>query len=400
MKIILAVTGSISAYKALDICRGLSKSGHEVRVIVSKGACEFLNPKAFHYLGAKNVYSFNDDFNLEQYESDTKVLHIDLVKWCDRVLISPASANTIAKLAGGFCDDLISSVFLALGDKPCLIFPAMNTNMLTHPMTQENLKKLSELKNVFIHPTKSGELACGDVGAGKLSDVELIIEVTPIINISKPTKTILITTGATMSALDPVRYITNASTGITGYKFAKEYLRLGYKVILIKGFNSTHEIDYLKDLPNIKIMEAATTAKMHELVLEHFDDCDYYISTAAMSDIEFDLSDSKLKKDKFNGQIPFHNAVDVLASVLDKKVKQKIVGFAAESSSDSDTFINKWKRKPVDLLIGNVVSSGATSAKKGFGSNENEYFFIKDAKIVETLSLSKDELAKKILDSL
>ncbi len=400
MKILLAVTGSISAYKALDICRGLSKSGHEVRVIVSRGATEFLNPKAFHYLGAKNVYTAGDDFNLDQYESDTKVLHIDLVKWCDRLLIAPASANTLAKLAGGFCDDLLSSVFLALGDKTCIIFPAMNTNMLTHPITQKNLKTLGDLSHTFIHPTKSGELACGDIGAGKLSDVELICDVTPIINLEPQNKTILITTGATMSALDPVRFITNASTGLTGHQFAKEYLGLGYKVILIKGFNCTHQIDYLKDLPNIEIYEAATTAKMHDLVTQHFYRCDLYISTAAMSDIEFDLSQSKLKKDQMNNSLQFHQAVDVLASVLKTRKKQKVVGFAAESSSDESVFIKKWNKKPVDLLVGNVVSSGATSAQKGFGADENEYYFIKNAKVIESHALSKSQLAHKILELL
>lgn len=181
MNIILIVTGSISAYRSLDICRGLAKKGHSIRVICSKGATEFINPNAFHYLGAEKVYSANDDFNLKQYTSSTNVLHIDLVKWCDKIVISPASTNTIAKLAGGFCDDLLSSVFLALGEKPCLIFPAMNTKMLAHPIVQDNLNKLKRLENVFIHPTADGLLACGDTGAGKLPPIEQIIDVIYVI---------------------------------------------------------------------------------------------------------------------------------------------------------------------------------------------------------------------------
>jgi phosphopantothenoylcysteine decarboxylase/phosphopantothenate--cysteine ligase len=396
MNILLAVTGSISAYKALDICRGLTKARHNVRVLCSKGAEEFINPNAFHYLGAEKVYRKDDDFNLNQYESDTNVLHIDLVKWAHNFIISPASANTLAKIANGFCDDLISSVFLALGEKPCLIFPAMNTKMLTHPMTQENLNKLQSLSNVFIHPTDSGELACGDIGSGKLARVEQVVDVILSHTLKSNGKTVLITTGATISPLDPVRYITNPSSGKTGYEFSKKYLSLGYKVILIHGFQSTPEILNLESLPNFSTVQASTTREMQEAVFRYFDSADIYISTAAMSDIEFPLNSEKLKKSSLESSLEFSKAPDVLASVLEKRKNQIIIGFAAETSSNSDVFLEKWKRKPVDLLVGNIVNSGTSGIKQGFTTDENEYFFIKDGQVLRSQYLSKSELALEI----
>ena len=397
MNIILVVTGSISAYRSLDICRGLVKNGNTLRVICSKGAAEFLNPNAFHYLGAEKVYSWNDDFNLNQYEGETNVLHIDLVKWGDKVVIAPASANTLAKLANGFCDDLLSSLFLALGDKPCVIFPAMNSNMLAHPMVQENIEKIDSLANTFIHPTISGELACGDTGLGKLPSVEQVIDVSESYNKSVAGKTILITTGATISPLDPVRYITNPSTGKTGYELAKKYLSLGYKVILVYGYNAIDSIQNLKHLPNAILREAKTTKEMKQVVHEYFDDCDLYISTAAMSDIEFPMKNEKIKKSTMGNSIEYTQAPDVLASVLEKRTNQIIIGFAAETSAAPEIFLEKWTRKPVDLLVGNKVSNGITSDTTGFKTDSNEYYFIIDGKVVSQKVLSKSQLALSIL---
>lgn len=397
MNILLAVTGSISAYRALDICRSLTKNSHSVKVILTKGATEFVKPEVFKYLGAEAIFSFADDFNTHVYESNNKVLHIDLVKWCDRLVIAPASANTIAKLANGICDDLLSSIFLAIGIKPVLIFPAMNSNMLEHPMTQANLQKLQSLNNIFIHPTESGELACGDEGFGKLPKPELIAEVIPLINLSTPKRTVLITTGATISPLDPVRYITNPSSGTTGYEFAKSYLANGDKVILVCGHNTTTQIENLRHLPNMIILQTNTTRQMQEAVLEHFETSDIYISSAALSDLEFEVSEKKLKKSDLNQSLSFQTAPDVLKSVLERKKHQIVIGFAAETDTSESIFKEKWNRKPVDLLIGNLVNSGASSSKIGFGQDRNEYFFIKEGNIISKAVLTKSQLADKIV---
>lgn len=399
MKILLGVTGSISAYRALDICRGLVKDGHEVKVVLSRGAEEFVQYKTFSFLGAQKVYRAMDDFNVEA-EPNVNVLHIDLVKWCDKLVIAPATANTIAKLANGFCDDLLSSIFLALGEKNCVIFPAMNTKMLTHPNTQKNLKSLSELANVFIHPSDEGELACGDTGAGKLPKPEMISEIIPLISNKVSNKTIMITTGATIAPLDPIRFMTNPSSGLTGYELAKAYLQKGDKVILIYGHNAHSNIQYLKHIPSIELVEAKTTKNMMEAVSSRFSSIDTYISTAAMSDLEFEYNNSKLKKKDIKSVLITKSAPDVLRNVLKTKTHQKIIGFAAETNCSPEVFKEKWDRKPVDLLVGNEVSNGIQSKQKGFSESENHYYFIKEGKIISDKYLSKKELAVHIMDEI
>jgi phosphopantothenoylcysteine synthetase/decarboxylase len=190
MKILLGITGSISAYKTYDLCRGLVKAGHEVQVILTKGALEFIQPNTFKYLGAKSVFYPGADFDLTHYDESNKsnVLHIHLSKWCDKFIIAPLSANTLGKLAGGLCDDLLSSVFLALDKKTSMFFPAMNTKMLEHPFVQENLDKLSSLENSYVHPTQSGLLACGDEGFGKLAPVDEIKDLIETYNPNKEQK--------------------------------------------------------------------------------------------------------------------------------------------------------------------------------------------------------------------
>ena len=399
MKILLGVTGSISAYRALDICRGLVKDGHEVKVILSRGAEEFVQYKTFSYLGAKKVYRAMDDFNIE-VEPNTNVLHIDLSKWCDKLVIAPASANTIAKIANGFCDDLLSSVFLALGDKDCAIFPAMNTQMLNHHNTQRNLESLSKLPNIFIHPTDEGELACGDTGAGKLPKPEMISEIIPLINTNTPTSKVMITTGATIAPLDPVRYMTNPSSGLTGFELARAYAQKGSYVTLIHGHNVTTKVQYLKHLPNIELVEAKTTKGMLEAVQARFDEVDTYISTAAMSDVEFEFSDNKVKKKDIDSGLKIKTAPDVLGTILKTKKHQKVVGFAAETDCSAEVFEEKWNRKPVDLLIGNQVSNGIQSEQKGFAANENHYYFVKEGKITSDQFLTKKDLATYIMEEL
>lgn len=396
MKILLAITGSISAYRSLDICRNLSKEGHTIKVILTQGALQFVKPEVFKYLGAQEVFLPHDDFNINSYKSEDKVLHIELVKWCDRLVIAPASANSIAKISNGLCDDLLSSVFLALANKPCIIFPAMNTNMLHHPLTARNLETLSSLSNIFIHPTDSGELACGDEGEGKLPKPERVSELIPLIQLTTNNKKILITTGATISPLDPVRFITNPSSGLTGYELAKEFLQQGYKVVLVCGYKTTEKIDYLSHLNNIKIIKTKTTNDMYEAVISEFDTSDIYISTAAISDIQFNPSETKLKKSDLTSSIDFTQGKDILKEVLSKRKNQYIIGFAAETDTSEEVFNEKWSRKPVDLLIGNLVNSGHSDKMIGFGQDQNMYFFIKEGKIKEKTHLTKKGLAQKI----
>lgn len=399
MKIILGVCGSISAYRSLDICRGLVKNGHTVKVVLTCGALEFVKPEVFHYLGADEVFLPTDDFSPEAAKK-RNVLHIELSKWAQRLVIAPASANTLAKLSMGSCDDLLSSIFLASPELDTIIYPAMNTNMLEHPLTKRNFQVLSELKNVFVHPTKEGLLACGDTGAGKLQDVDLIVETAPIISLKKPERKVLITAGATIAPLDPVRYLTNPSSGLTGYELAKTFLGRGDQVTLIAGPYGAREIDFLNCLPNCRVLKARTTTQVKEIVEENFAQSDLYISSAALSDIEFETSESKLKKAQMGSSLPFKKAPDVLQEAIKKRTSQKLVGFAAETSSDEEVFKKKWLSKPVDVLVGNQVSNGEGSPAKGFAAEDNDYIILKKGEVFFKGHLKKSDLGNKIMEAL
>lgn len=393
MRIVLGVCGSISAYKSYDLARLYVKAGHEVRVILTSGAQKFILPDTFLHLGVSEVYTHLDDFN--SHKKIQNVLHIDLKNWMDQFVIAPASANTLAKLAGGFCDDLLTSLFLTVLEKPIIIFPAMNTNMLDHPMTQANLDKIQKLENTFIHPCASGLLACGDEGAGKLPEIQTIFEFTECYSSKQIGKEVVITTGATIAPLDPVRYLTNPASGKTGYLLAKEFLKSGYNVTLIYGHLSTFPKEALRHHPHLKLSQVQTTDDMSSVVAEVFPKADVYISTAAISDIKFDTNEHKVKKTQVKGsELSFSWAEDILASVLTKKTNQLIIGFAAETDASKDHFVNKWKRKPVDLLVGNYVNSGTAEDAQGFGTDGNHYTFIAEGKELSNQSLAKSELAE------
>ena len=401
MRILLGVSGSISAYKSLDIARGLVKKGHEVKVILTEGALKFVVPEVFTYLGVSDVYKAQDDF------VHKNVLHIDLARWCDVFAIAPVSANTLSRLAQGQASDLLSSVFLALEPhKNTLIFPAMNTNMLHHPFTEKNIediKKLKTLSNLFVSPTDAGILACEEVGLGKLPNVDEIIEIIP--TMIKPIqnadqKTILVTTGATIVPLDPVRYLTNSSSGITGYYLAEAALAMGHKVVMIAGAHSTAKLNLYSKHPNFKLLHAKTVEEMKEAVHSHLNDADLYISSAAISDIEFDVSDSKIKKDSMGDSLKIKPATDVLKTVLEKKsAKLKVVGFAAETDPSDSVLNKKMQSKPVDLLVGTKVNNGLTKNQEvtGFNADFAEYRLLSPKGFTYEGILTKKELAHKII---
>jgi phosphopantothenoylcysteine decarboxylase/phosphopantothenate--cysteine ligase len=395
MKILLGVTGSISAYKAYDIARNFIKNGHEVKVILTSGALKFIKPETFNYLGVQKVYQPGDDFNLDQTMDN--VLHIDLKDWCNLFVIAPASANTLAKLANGLCDDLLSSIFLTAEKKNIIIFPAMNTQMYINTVTQDNLNRLKTLQKTFIHPPTSGELACGEIGIGKLPDPETISEFVDCYPIKHNERKILITTGSTVAPLDPVRYITNPASGKTGYELTKSYLKSGCKVTLIYGSLSNIPVHTLLEHPNLTLVKASTTQDMYDKVNAAFDSCDVFISSAAVSDIEFDQSSKKLKKSLTKNHIEFSWAKDILGTMVQKKnPKQKIISFAAETNDLKENFSKKWKSKPVDLMVGNKVHNGFSGKPQGFGQIKNQYFFIMDGNVEEEKELSKAELSKFI----
>ena len=406
MKVLLGVCGSIAAYKTFDLARLLVNNGHEVKVVLTKGAKEFVRPQVYKYLGVKEVFSSMDDFKYPNNEAqNSTVLHIELAKWADKFVIAPLSANTLSKLAHGAANDLLSSIFLAIDQtKQILLFPAMNTNMLTHPFVKENfdlVEKVKTLPQVYVSPTLTGELACGDVGAGKLAPIEVISELIDTLDFNSNNKKVVITTGATISSVDPVRYLTNASSGKTGYEMARELLKSGFSVEVIAGKNATEKLDLLLSHPNYSLIRVVSTRDMLEAALKSVIDASVYISAAAISDIEFLQGDSKLKKNQLTDSLKISTAPDVLKNILElKNPALKVIGFAAETNLTEEILLEKWNRKKVDLLIGTHVSSGLTNndkEAKGFQTDQATYSLLRDGNIFFNGQLSKRELSKKVL---
>lgn len=407
MKIALGVTGSISAYKAYDLARDFVNSGHKVRVLLTKGALAFIKAETFLYLGCEAVYKPGDDFGdlaHKDNELEGTVLHVALAKWADKMTIAPLSANTLATFCQGAATDLLSSTFLAWRkDKPLLLFPAMNTEMLTHPFVEENLMKLKTLPYVFIGGTNAGKLACGDHGAGKLSDIVKIKALTLTWTFNqKPQKNVLITTGATVAPLDEVRFLTNASSGKTAIPFIEEFLSLGHSVTVLAGIYATKEIENYLEHPSFKLTRIKTTGDMHREVMKNFSQCDLYISCAAIGDFEFVPQEGKIKKSALTATLEVRKTPDILAEVLSqKKTHQKVIGFAAESELSQVVLEEKFKRKPVDLLIGTKVSNGLTKEEgqvTGFQTNQAHYRFMTDLNSIgDECFLTKKEMVQTAL---
>lgn len=393
MKIVLGICGSISCYKTYDLVRLFVKDGHEVKVILTSGAEKFIKAETFLYLGAKEVFSASDDFNT--HKNNGGILHINLRDWMDKLIIAPLSANTLAKLANGFCDDLLGSLFIA-SNKTCITYPAMNTGMYENEIVKQNLIKLSSLKNVFVHKPASGILACGDEGLGKLPEIETIFHFSLTYNERENLRKILITTGSTAAPLDPIRYITNPSSGKTGFELTKKYLMQGCNVVLIYGHGHKFPDESLKEHPRLKLIKVKTTDEMYQRVDENFDKCDVYITSAAISDIKFTTEKNKIKKSDSNTSLNFEWATDILAEMIARKKDQTIISFAAETNNLKEQFYKKWKRKPVDLLIGNKVQGSMAGHAIGFGEDQNQYYFVRNGEVESENYLTKTELANRI----
>lgn len=399
MKILLGVSGSISAYKTFDLVRELVKLNHSVKVILTEGALQFVRPEVYGYLGAEKIYLAKDDF------LNSGVLHVELSRWADSFLIAPTSANTLSRLSSGAADDLLSSVFLAFEqNKPIIISPAMNTQMLNHPFVQENIQKIEKLKtlnNLLIVDSNAGELACGEIGKGKLPEIRSLINLIETFQVNNSvSKKALISTGASITPLDPVRYLTNSSSGVTGFHLAKSLLSKGFEVIVVAGFQSTFLLDDLIKHPNFTLIRAKSVHDFKNHIMEHIKNANYYFSSAALSDIEFIDSDQKIKKDQMTNSLEVKSAPDILKSVIDLKLSQlKIIGFAAETNLSEEMLLKKYQSKPVNILIGTKVHNGFNQkeAIQGFENDFADYrFFIKN-QIVYEGRLQKKDLADKVL---
>jgi phosphopantothenoylcysteine decarboxylase/phosphopantothenate--cysteine ligase len=385
-KIVLGVCSSVSLYKACEIIRGFQNEKLQVQVILTKNASRLISPLLFSALSGQKAIV--DPFDEEQ---SPDIPHVDLAKETSLLLVAPATTNMIGKFASGVADDFLST-FYAACRCPVLIAPAMNEAMYLHRQTQENIQKLKASGVRFIEPEK-GYLACKDTGWGRLAAPEKIVEQGLRLlkkSASLKGKTVLVTAGPTREFLDPVRFLTNRSSGKMGYELAEEALRRGAEVILISG--PTH----IFPPPEAKSKRVQTAEEMEKEVLAHFGHADVVIMAAAISDFKFaEVSSRKIKKEKLEKKIDILPTEDILQKLSSKKGKKIIVGFAAETEDVVDNALKKMKRKNLDLIVANnVLAEGI-----GFESDFNQVSLIfPDGKTIQTEKKSKVEISQIILD--
>ncbi len=387
-KIVIGVTGGIAAYKAVEIGSRLKKKGAEVHFILTKNAQKFVGAVTFQAISNNPVVT--DMFDSPQ-TWDTE--HISLAHLADVFLIAPATANIIGKLAGGIADDMLSTTAMATL-APLIIAPAMNTNMYLHPATQNNIGILKD-RGIIEIPPISGRLACNDIGVGKLPDPEDIVEWVEYYALKSEEfkgKNVVVTAGATIEPIDPVRYFTNRSTGKMGYAMARQAYRMGANVTLISGRTN------LKQPFGVNKVDVLSANDMYYAVQKEFDKgCDIFISSAAVADYRpKNISKNKIKKSESDIDIKLVRTNDILAEFGKNKTNhQLVVGFAAETENVIEYARKKLVSKNADIFVANDVSRDDA----GFETDTNEVMiFEKDGSIHELELMSKDETARRILD--
>lgn len=389
----LGVSGGIAAYKAIEVLRGLQKAGCDVQVCMTRHATEFIQPLTFRAL--TNKYVLVDDYAADNPDA---IAHINFSQNIDLLLIVPATANVIAKFANGIADDFLTSTYLA-SNCPVLIAPAMNTEMWNKPATQRNLEQLKKDGVQFVEPV-AGRLACETVGTGKLEDVEKIVNTALHILslVSRPSsldlqgEKILITTGGTREAIDPVRFISNHSSGKMGFAIAEEAAKRGAEVTVVVGAVS------VKPPENVKIINAVSAQKMHEAVMKNLTDKSVYIGAAAIADYRpKNVAENKIKKNDESLTIELERTTDILSEVSKNRHENLlVVGFAAETNNVIEYARSKMERKNLDMIVANDV----TKKGAGFGSDENQATIITKENSIELPLMSKNELSNKILDEI
>lgn len=387
-KILLGISGGIAAYKSAILVRLFIKSGAEVKVVMTPDAKEFITPLTLSTLSKNPVHS---SFTSED-EDETWNNHVELGMWADLIIVCPATANTLSKMANGNCDNLLIAVYLS-AKCPVYFAPAMDLDMYKHQSTKDSIAKLEKNGNILI-PVESGELASGLVGEGRLAEPESIvsfIEADIMKSLPLRGKKILVTAGPTYEAIDPVRYISNHSSGRMGYEIAKKAVELGAKVFLVSGPSnqeiSNHSIDLLK---------VVTSQEMHAEVLNHFNDVDVVIMAAAVSDFKpKDFSNKKIKKGNIQPKIELEKTKDILLELGKLKKNQFLVGFALENENEVENSIKKLKDKNLDLIVLNSLNDKGA----GFGTETNKITIINKKEEKTNFDLKdKSEVAEDILN--
>lgn len=387
-RIIIGVTASISAYKTANLCSMLVKLGYDVHVIMTKNATKFISPLIFEAL-TKNkclvdTFDTNDDF---------PITHISLPQSSDLMIIAPASANVLGKIANGISDDMLTSCVTACTCK-VLIAPAMNTHMYTNEITQDNIRKLKKFGYKMIEPD-TGLLACGDVGTGKLPSEDILLD-----HIIKETskikdlegKNVLITAGPTREDIDPVRFITNHSSGKMGYELAKCAMLRGANVTLISGVTNIKKPSF------VDVIQVVSAKDMYDKVIENYEKADIIIKSAAVADYTpKQTSQNKIKKSDSEMTLELCKTQDILAYLgKHKKQNQFICGFSMETENMIENSSKKLISKNADMIVANNLKvEGA-----GFQGDTNIVTIITKNNIIDNCIMSKAEVATKILDEI
>jgi len=387
-KIILGVGSSISIYKSCEIIRLLQKKDFEIQVIMTKNATRLISPLLLGALSRNKCLV--DLFEEEDWE---KISHVALARDCSLLIVAPATANIIAKFKAGLADDFLSTFYLA-ARCPVLIAPAMNEAMYLHKQTQENLDQLKK-NGITIVPPEDGYLACQDSGPGRLASPEKIVqEALGLLQKSRKLegKTVLVTAGPTREYMDPVRFISNRSSGKMGFALAEEALRRGASVILVSGPTE------LIPPRGANYHPVQTAQEMVDKVSSHFKKAQVLIMAAAVSDFRFpDRSSSKIKKKSFSRKVEFELTPDILESLKSKKGKRTFVGFAAETENIFDNAMRKIKEKNLDFIVANDISQKDI----GFASDYNKVHLIfPGGRVIKTKKLLKREISQILFNEI
>ena len=381
--ILLGVSGSIAAYKSAELVRRLKDAGADVRVVLTAGGAEFVTPLTFQALSGNPVHT-----ELLDTEAEAAMGHIVLARWADAILAAPASANFIARLAQGRADDLLSAICLAT-NSPVAIAPAMNQQMWANAATQENLRQLKE-RDVLQFGPGEGDQACGEVGPGRMLEAEQLAQLTADIfeTGSLAGRTVLITAGPTQEAIDPVRYLSNRSSGKMGYAIAQAAAEAGAKVILVSGPTS------LDTPPRVERIDVRSAQQMHDAVMQQVTTSDIFISTAAVADYRpMQIAEQKIKKNEDTLTLELQRNPDILAEVAALKDGPFTVGFAAETENLEQHAREKLERKGLDMIAANLVGEDLA-----FESDENALMILTANDNQQLPATNKTMLGRQLIE--
>jgi phosphopantothenoylcysteine decarboxylase/phosphopantothenate--cysteine ligase len=392
MRITLGVTGGVAAYKSAELVRRLQQEGHSVQVVMTRAACEFVTPLTFAALsGQKVITHLFDKSSTGEANLESAIEHIAVAQRTDLLLVAPATADMLAKFARGLADDFLSTLYLA-STAPVIVAPAMNVNMWQHAATQENLAVL-KARGVHVVEPNAGYLACGMTGPGRLAELDEILKAVQGIAQTKRDlagETLLVTAGPTCEDIDPVRYITNRSSGKMGYAVAEAGARRGAKVILIAGPTA------LATPEGVERVEVRTAEEMLAAARKHFPACSMAVFAAAVADYRpAEPASSKIKRSKEALTIRLEPNTDILATLAKEKGERIVVGFAAETEKVAENARKKLAQKNADLIVANDVTADGA----GFDHDTNMVtLFSRDGRDLPLPRMSKAEVAERILD--